>query len=75
MRTTLGAVRSGDDNGSGSTSYTSRAAPAMPPDRSAASSAALSTNGPREVFTRYADGFISASSASPTSPTLRGLSL
>jgi hypothetical protein len=48
----LGAVRSGDDSGSGSTSYTSRAAPAMEPDRSAASNAALSTSGPREVFTR-----------------------
>jgi hypothetical protein len=52
VSTTLGAVRSGEDSGSGSTSYTSRAAPAMAPDRSAASSAALSTSGPREVFTR-----------------------
>jgi hypothetical protein len=52
VSTTLGAVRSGEDSGSGSTSYTSRAAPAMAPDFSAASSAPLSTSGPREVFTR-----------------------
>ena len=52
MSTTLGAVRSGEDSGNGSTSYTSRAAPAMAPDRSAASSAAPSTSGPREVFTK-----------------------
>jgi hypothetical protein len=71
----LGADRSGLDSGSGSTSYTSSAAPAIDPDRSAASRAALSTSGPREVFTRYADGFISASSATPTMPALRGLSL
>jgi hypothetical protein len=71
----LGAVRSGEDSGSGSTSYTSSAAPAMAPDFSAASSAALSTSGPREVLINTADGFISASSRSPTSPTLRGESL
>ena len=75
MSTTLGADRSGSDKGSGSTSYTSSAAPAIAPDRRAASRAALSTRGPREVLTRYADGFIRASSAAPTRPTLRGLSL
>jgi hypothetical protein len=49
---TCGAVRSGEESGSGSTSYTSSAAPAIAPDFSAASNAALSTSGPREVFTR-----------------------
>jgi hypothetical protein len=71
----LGADRSGSDSGSGSTSYTSSAAPAIAPDRSAASRAAPSTSGPRDVLTRYADGFIRASSAAPTKPVLRGLSL
>jgi len=75
VSTTLGALRSGEDSGSGSTSYTSRAAPAMPPDFSAASSAPLSTSGPREVLINTADGFIRASSASPTSPALRSLCL
>jgi len=52
VSTTFGADRSGEDSGSGSTSYTSSAAPAIDPERSAATSAALSTMGPREVFTR-----------------------
>ena len=75
MSTTLGADRSGSDKGSGSTSYTSSAAPAIAPDRRAASRAALSTSGPREVLTRNADGFIKPSSTEPTSPSLRSLSL
>ena len=48
VSTTLGADRSGSDRGSGSTSNTSSAAPAIAPDRSAASSAAPSTRGPRD---------------------------
>jgi hypothetical protein len=52
VSTTFGADRSGSESGSGSTSYTSSAAPAIDPDRNAESSAALSTSGPREVLTR-----------------------
>jgi hypothetical protein len=47
----------------------------MLPERSAVTSAAVSTTGPREVFTSIADRFIRASSAAPTSPVLRGDSL
>ncbi len=47
-------ARSGSSGGSGSSSYTSRAAPAISPRSRAAISAARSTIGPREVFTRMA---------------------
>ena len=61
-------MRSGLSAGSGSTSYTSSAAPPSRPSCSAATRAASSTSGPREVLTSSAAGFIAASSAAPTTP-------
>mmetsp|Transcript_23709 Transcript_23709/g.60882 ORF Transcript_23709/g.60882 Transcript_23709/m.60882 type:complete len:291 (-) Transcript_23709:241-1113(-) len=60
--------KSGLSTGSGSTSCTSSAAPAMTPARSASTSSASRTIGPRAVLMRYADGFIAASSAVPIMP-------
>ncbi len=46
----------------------------MTPRSRASTNAAWSTIGPREVFTRYAVGRISASSLAPIRPAVRGLS-
>ena len=60
----FGSPSSGLSDGSGSVSNTSSAAPAIHPSLSAVASAASSTSGPRDVFTRCADGFIERSTVS-----------
>ena len=68
VRTTLSRLSSGLSAGTGSTAKTSRPAAASRPPRSASTSAASSTIGPREVLTSTASGFISASAAASIRP-------
>src|SRR5205823_15063770 len=63
---TLSICLKGLSAGRGSSSNTSRAAPAIRPSCKALTSAASSTTGPRAVLMSTACGCISASSASPT---------
>src|ERR1039458_2673094 len=69
--TVVGSDRSGWPAGSVSVAKTSSPAPAITRSRSAATSAASSTIGPREVLTRYPRGPSRASSAAPTRRAVR----
>jgi hypothetical protein len=59
----------------GSSSKTSIAAPAIARDRNALISDGSSTIGPRDVLIKRELGFISPSSAAPTSPLVRSLKI
>ena len=72
-RIVFGAARIGEPTGTGSTSITSRAAPAMIPAVRAAARATSSTTGPREVFTTQAVGFINANSRAPSMCVFSGV--
>jgi mannosyltransferase len=61
-----GSCQSGWPSGSGSGSVTSRAAPPIPPARSASTSASVSTSEPRAMLTSHAPGRIAASCSRPT---------
>ncbi len=76
VRITLSSPRSADSNGSpcalGSTGNTSRAAPAMWPERMFSRSARSSTTMPREALMNIERGFIRANCSAPNRPAFPG---